>query len=541
VLTVTANIKDATLAPYLEKRAALHQKVLRKLFVAIYIKQEDPNQAYNRLAAEHGIFAVEINSIRKETEAIYSSWKELLTLRVTEQQGKIDRLDKKLNQPRKKPLNPSKAHQWKRKLHRYRTKLEALKAELTSGIPHICFGSKTLFYRQFNLDKNGYRSHADWRAHWVEGRSHTFYLAGRGKEHSGNNACMMEIMDVSNGALTCVLKLRKKNDEIKGVRAKAGDYIPFPVKFTYNSHYVLRALEEKRPITYRFIREGEHWKVQAIVALPAVPIITNSKNGSFGLDQNPLCILAAGIKPDGNEDGIYAYRLTQGHRNAKQAEHELSHIACELVDLAVATRRPIVIERLDFRQLQRELKSRGLNRLLSRFKYSLFHKLLYGRAAKFGVEIIEVNPAYSSILGWLKFGYGYGFTRHEAAAIAIGRRVIRPNGKSFSERIRVRETPGHPAARRLSKVASTKPVRKRTEHDWTGWGRLRKLLARKPSKPRSVRAKKPPAASRHEAGKQGENPYPSERAETSVEMDALPGRVQNDPSANRRGTVYAPA
>jgi hypothetical protein len=303
VLTVTANIKDAALAPYLEKRAALHQKVLRKLFVAIYIKQEDPNQAYNRLAAEYGIFAVEINSIRKETEAIYSSWKELLTLRVTEQQGKIDRLDKKLNQPRKKPLNPSKVHQWKRKLHRYRTKLEALKAELTAGIPRICFGSKTLFYRQFNLEKNGYQSHADWRAHWVEGRSHTFYLAGRGNERSGNDACMMEVMDVSNGALTCVLKLRKKNDEIPGVRAKAGDYIQFPVKFTYNSHYVLRALEEKRPITYRFIREGEHWKVQATVALPAAPIITSSKNGSLGLDQNPLCILAAGIKPDGNEDG----------------------------------------------------------------------------------------------------------------------------------------------------------------------------------------------------------------------------------------------
>jgi len=529
MITATTTIRDETLAPYLEKRAAVHQKALRELFVAIYIKGEDANQAYNRVAANRGIFAVEINSIRKETEAIYSSWKELLAGRIEAEEGKIKRLEAKL-----------KAHQWKRRLHRYRGRLESMKAELDSGIPHICFGGKDLFYKQFHLKENGYRDHADWLRDWEEARGEAFYLAGRARERSGNNACIMEVSDVSNDALICVLRLRKKNNEITGCRAKLGDYIPIQVKFTYNHKYILQALEEKRPITYRFIRISDAWKVQVIVDLPSISTITDAKNGSIGVDQNPLCIATASLKPDGNLEDIHLHKLTQGHRSANQAEYELSQVVCSLVEQAVLTQRPIVIEKLDFPQIQRELKSRGLNRVLSRFKYSLFRKLLYGRAAKYGVEVIEVNPSFSSIIGWLKFGYGYGLNRHQAAAIAIGRRISRPSGKPFSERIRARLTPGHPAARKLSRDASAEPARKRTEHDWTGWRRLGKLLAREPSKTKGARSKKPPAVSRHEARKQGHSPYPLGQRKTPIEMDASETGPK-DPSANRRGTVYAPA
>ena len=537
MITVTTTIRDETLTPYLEKRAAVHQKALRELFVAIYIADEDANQAYNRVAAKHGIFAVEINSIRKETEAIYSSWKELLAVRIEEQVGKIKKLEAKLKNP---SISSFKAHQWERQLHRYQCKLASMRAELESGIPHICFGGKGLFYKQFRLKENGYREHAAWKEDWEEARSSAFYLAGRAREHSGNDACLMEVLNASNEALICVLRLRKKNNEISGRKAKPGDYIPIQVKFTYNHKYILQALEENRPITYRFIRIDGTWNVQAIVDLPSVPIITDAKNGSIGVDQNPLCIAAASLKPDGNLEDIHVHKLTQGHRSADQAEYELSQVVCSLVEQAVITHRPIVIEKLEFPRIQRELKSRGLNRVLSRFKYSLFQKLLYGRAAKYGVEVIEVNPAFSSIIGWIKFGYGYGLSRHQAAAIAIGRRLTRPSGKRFSERIRARLTPGHPAARKLSRDASPEPARKRTEHGWTGWRRLGKLLAREPSKTKGAMSKKPLAASRHEAKKQEHSPYPLGQTKTPIEMDASETGPK-DPSANRRGTVYAPA
>ena len=128
MLTVMAKIEDGVLSPYLEKRAVLHQGVVRKLFVAIYFKHEDPNLAYSRLAKQHGIFDSEINSMRKETEAIFSGWEELLAERIEKQEGKIAKLEAKLG----KKVSSGKAHQWRRKLHRYRLKLVAMRAELAS-------------------------------------------------------------------------------------------------------------------------------------------------------------------------------------------------------------------------------------------------------------------------------------------------------------------------------------------------------------------------------------------------------------------------
>ena len=537
MITVSTPIKDAALSPYLEQRANVHQLVLRKLFVAVYIKKENPNQAYNRLAAQFGIFAVEINSLRKETEAIYRSWKEGLEWRIGQQETRIQNLAAKLD---KTPWG-AKAHQWKRKLHRYQAKLAAWQAELTAGVPRLCFGTRKLFYAQFHLKANGYDHHAHWKQDWQAARGNAFYLAGRARERSGNDACILQVLQVSNAGLEGLLNLRKKNDEITGCRAKVGDYLAIPVRFAHNHAYILRALEDQRPITYRFLRDGVHWKVQAIVDTPHVPIVTDVKNGSLGVDQNPLCIAACSLKPDGNAEDHYLYKLTQGHRSATQAEHELAQVVCALVDLAVVTHRPIVIEKLNFKQLQRELKGRGLNRILSRFKYSLFQKLLYSRAAKHGVEIIEVNPAYSSLIGWLKFGYGYGLNPHQAAAVAIGRRVIRPNGKRFSERIRMRITPGHPAASHLATDASPKPAGNRAEHVWTGWRRLRKLLASKPSPPSGVAVGERSAVSRQEAEQQGVTPYPGAQGNKGSGDGGLLGGVKNHPSVNRRGTVYAPA
>ena len=41
-----------------------------------------------------------------------------------------------------------------------------------------------------------------------------------------------------------------------------------------------------------------------------------------------------------------------------------------------------------------------------------------------GVEIIAVNPAYSSVVGRVKFMERYGLTVHQAAALVLARRYL---------------------------------------------------------------------------------------------------------------------
>jgi len=51
--------------------------------------------------------------------------------------------------------------------------------------------------------------------------------------------------------------------------------------------------------------------------------------------------------------------------------------------------------------------------------YSAFRQLIGSTAFRAGVEVIGINPAYTSVIGLAKFGTGYKLTPHEAAAVEV--------------------------------------------------------------------------------------------------------------------------
>lgn len=64
--------------------------------------------------------------------------------------------------------------------------------------------------------------------------------------------------------------------------------------------------------------------------------------------------------------------------------------------------------------------------------------------------MVPVNPAYTTVIGWVKFGEGYGLSPHASAACAIARRAMR-----LGERLRTRFRSAFPL-----------PVRNRGKHVW---------------------------------------------------------------------------
>ena len=74
-------------------------------------------------------------------------------------------------------------------------------------------------------------------------------------------------------------------------------------------------------------------------------------------------------------------------------------------------------------------------------------------------EVFQVNPAYSSVIGRVKFMERYGLTVHQAAALVLARRIL-----GCSERVpRRRECPDG----RGGHAAFSVPARKRVKHVWT--------------------------------------------------------------------------
>ena len=92
--------------------------------------------------------------------------------------------------------------------------------------------------------------------------------------------------------------------------------------------------------------------------------------------------------------------------------------------------------------------------MLSGFSYGKVKAYFLSRAYREGVKVHQVNPAYSSVIGRVKFMERYGLSVHQAAALVLARRLL-----GCSERIpRLRVAPigkgVHVAFTRTCKEAS---------------------------------------------------------------------------------------
>ena len=62
--------------------------------------------------------------------------------------------------------------------------------------------------------------------------------------------------------------------------------------------------------------------------------------------------------------------------------------------------------------------------MLSSFSYGKVKAYFISRGYRRGVEINQVNPAYSSVIGRVKFMERYGLSVHQAVALVLARRSL---------------------------------------------------------------------------------------------------------------------
>ena len=159
----------------------------------------------------------------------------------------------------------------------------------------------------------------------------------------------------------------------------------------------------------------------------APEIITSSVNGVIGVDTNPDGCAIVETDHHGN---LKRHRYVQADRikfaSKDKREYDVQELAKNVVAKAERAGKPLVIENLKFKQKK---KGKKFNRMTSNFLHRKITESIYRRAAKQGVEVKSVNPAFTSILGHLKYEQPLSLNRHTAAALVIGRR-----GQNFQER-----------------------------------------------------------------------------------------------------------
>ncbi|MEM7594655.1 MAG: IS200/IS605 family accessory protein TnpB-related protein [Cyanobacteria bacterium P01_A01_bin.83] len=207
---------------------------------------------------------------------------------------------------------------------------------------------------------------------------------------------------------------------------------------------------------YRF--EGK-WK--AALQFTPEPIKRYSSHiryGCIGIDINPGSIDWARCDWDGNLKGHGKLVLQQGLPKGKM-KAQLVEVSLKLADLAIKHKCPIVVEELDFSSKKAQLKEKStkMARMLSFWAYAEFFKQLNSILANRGIELKTVNPAYTSLIGLIKYLRQYGISSGVAAAIVIARRGIR-----LSEKL--------PDS--ITAYLDVKPGK----HVWSQWSQLNKLI-----------------------------------------------------------------
>ena len=213
------------------------------------------------------------------------------------------------------------------------------------------------------------------------------------------------------------------------LESRYGKYLTLPIVLPkHGQDNLATAWFNKQALTYRFIQKSlSEWEIHITFdVLPAPRQTADARWGAIGVDLNPGSIGWAKVDKDGNPEGFGQIKTNIQSQPRGRTQAVLVDAITQLTQLALKHKCPLVVEKLDFSQKKkrlRELSSRH-NRMLSNFAYSKFLQLLKARCFKEGIELIEVNPAYSSLIGLVKFMSVYGMNSATAAALVLARRAM---------------------------------------------------------------------------------------------------------------------
>ncbi|PGE19100.1 transposase [Bacillus pseudomycoides] len=326
-------------------------------------------------------------------------------------------------------------------------------ASYKTHIPSAVFGSKKLFRFRFTIDEF-VRNHDKWKILFSRARNKQLILSGR-KDAKYGNFGFQYVPETQELWMT----------------TSSGKTLKFPaVTFPYGQEIMKEVITTQlqcknkkkhgKPIAWSVEDHGEYYIVKCLVDVPENSHTNYStSDGTIGVDCNLEHFAWANVTKDGNYKGSGALRFSILGKSIGQITKIIEAEAVRLVDLAERYNKPIVIEKLDTTQSKTgdRYGNKHANRMKSMFAYEKMTSAILGRADKRGVAVFQVNPAYTSIAGKMKYMRKFGISIHQSAAFTIGRR-----GLGYKEKV--------PRVLQLY-------IPKKDAHHWSHWHQLNNRLA----------------------------------------------------------------
>lgn len=445
VFTYTTKIKNKnynqSLCKYISDWTIIFNKIQRKVWQQIKSEYKETGEVKGEIATVLADEEIELtsrakNSILANMIGRFQSIKELKKYELENIDRRIERIEEDIEEIRvriqelkykqkedifglsdkeKEELKNTK-HKlyWKlnkrNKLHQRRNNLDK---EIKEGNFKLCFGTKYLLKTDYNK--------------FVKQRDSELFFVGRAVEISGNNNFQLVYNPKKNNFR---IKLRKE----MGLEDSKYEYgeIYFNQKRTKQIRQILE--NKSSALTYRIKIKNDEIYLQLMFTLKhtAEDCLTRSSNGVFGIDFNKGFISVTEINKQGNM--VKTYNLDYRFGSGNKTKNDLELVIGQVIKEALEKGKDVVVEKLDFKVKKSELiskKNKKYNEMLSSLPYSIYGSIIKSKCAKNKVYLHQVNPAWTSYIGNIKYAIPRKMNIHTSASFVIARR-----GMKFIDSIR---------------------------------------------------------------------------------------------------------
>jgi len=175
------------------------------------------------------------------------------------------------------------------------------------------------------------------------------------------------------------------------------------------------------------LRDGEVYGSVSF-EIPTPEVRYTKENGVIAIDTNasPIHLAIAELSKTGE---LLSYQTISLHHLIGLSQNSKDHqewiLAHQIVDLAIQKGKAIAVENL--KKLKKGMRGDGkatLRKRLHQWNAKKFLQKLKRVAMLKGVEVVEVHPAYTSVIGMLKYALQLNIDKDVAGAYVIGRRAL---------------------------------------------------------------------------------------------------------------------
>ena len=361
-----------------------------------------------------------------ETEEIISSALALIPLNIEKLEARIEGKMKLIEKKRKemtkihasrktntKRLGKLKMHIYNihNSINRIRQKIENLEKQLNEKKPNICMGTKKLARN----DMKAFKRHRDSQINYI----------GRACEKQGNANFQLQYVKKGN-----FFSMKARRDFGKWKEDRSLERFAYgKCHFKYGSRQLRDAMRDNAsPVTVSVIRrDGRYYLfVTVAVSYESSTIVTRKEHGVIGIDFNKGFINICETDEKGNVVNIEKMRYPFGKAGITDAG--LSDVISRACDKAADIGKSIVAEDLSFERKKRKAgkavtpTEKEKMRMLHSLPYSKYSQILENLTFNRKIELIKVNPAYTSRTAEQKFCSQMKLNIHDGAAFVIARK-----------------------------------------------------------------------------------------------------------------------